>query len=33
VGPEQAFKDFSDKSNKAWQKKELCVMAYRNDGA
>lgn len=32
VGPEQAFKDFTDKSNKAWQKKDLYVMAYRNDG-
>jgi cytochrome c len=32
VGPEQAFKDFSDKSNKAWQKKDLYVMAYNMDG-
>jgi len=32
VGPEQAFKDFSDKSNKAWQKKDLYVMAYSLEG-
>ncbi len=32
VGPEQAFRDFSDKNNKAWQNKDLYVMAYRNDG-
>jgi signal transduction histidine kinase len=32
VGPEQAFKDFSDKNNKAWQKKDLYVMAYSSAG-
>jgi len=32
VGPEQAFKDFTDKSNKTWQKKDLYVFAYNLDG-
>lgn len=32
VGPDQAFKDFSDKANTTWHKKDLYVMAYRNDG-
>lgn len=32
VGPEQAFKDFSDKSNKTWQKKDLYAFAYSMDG-
>jgi cytochrome c len=32
VGAEQAFKDFSDKSNKTWQKKDLYVFAYKTDG-
>lgn len=32
VGPEQAFKDFSDKTNKSWQKKDLYVFAYNMEG-
>ena len=32
VGPEQAFKDFTDKSNKNWQKKDLYVFAYNMEG-
>lgn len=32
VGPEQAFKDFTDKSNKAWQNKDLYVFAYTMEG-
>ena len=32
VGPEQAFKDFSDKSNANWQKKDLYIFAYTMDG-
>jgi cytochrome c len=32
VGAEQAFKDFTDKSNKAWQKKDLYVFAYDMKG-
>lgn len=32
VGPEQAFKDFTDKSNKTWQKKDLYVFAYNLEG-
>lgn len=32
VGTEQAFKDFSDKGNKDWQKKDLYVFAYTMDG-
>lgn len=32
VGPEQAFKDFSDKSNTNWQKKDVYIFAYKTDG-
>jgi signal transduction histidine kinase len=32
VGPEQAFKDFTDKSNKAWHNKDLYVFAYTMEG-
>ena len=32
VGPEQAFKDFTDKGNKTWQKKDLYVFAYNMEG-
>ena len=32
VGPDAAFKDFTDKSNKAWQKKDLYVFAYTMEG-
>ena len=32
VGPEQAFKDFTDKSNPAWHKKDLYVFAYTSQG-
>jgi signal transduction histidine kinase len=32
VGPDQAFKDFTDKSNKVWQKKDLYVFAYNMQG-
>lgn len=32
VGAEQAFKDFSDKSNTQWQKKDLYVFAYNMEG-
>ena len=32
VGPEQAFKDFNDKSNPTWQKKDLYVFAYSMKG-
>jgi cytochrome c len=32
VGPDQAFKDFTDKSNKDWQKKDLYVFAYSMQG-
>ena len=32
VGPDQAFKDFSDKSNKDWQKKDLYIFAYTMEG-
>jgi signal transduction histidine kinase len=32
VGPDQAFKDFSDKSNKDWQKKDLYIFAYSMEG-
>ena len=32
VGPEQAFKDFTDKGNKDWHKKDLYVFAYTMDG-
>ncbi len=32
VGPEQAFKDFTDKNNKDWHKKDLYVFAYTMEG-
>ena len=32
VGPEQAFKDFTDKANPAWHKKDLYVFAYTLNG-
>jgi cytochrome c len=32
VGPEQAFKDFTDKANTTWHKKDLYVFAYTLDG-
>lgn len=32
VGVDQALKDFSDKSNTAWQKKDLYIFAYSMDG-
>ena len=32
VGPDRAFKDFTDKTNPAWQKKDLYVFAYALDG-
>ncbi|MDH4449883.1 MAG: cache domain-containing protein [Rhodoferax sp.] len=32
VGPEQAFKEFTDKENKTWHKKDLYVFAYGLDG-
>lgn len=32
VGKERAFKDFSDKSNTNWQKKDLYVFVVRSDG-
>lgn len=32
VGAEQAFKDFTDKANKTWQKKDLYVFAYNMEG-
>lgn len=32
VGPEKAFKDFTDKENKTWQKKDLYVFAYNLEG-
>jgi signal transduction histidine kinase len=32
VGPEQAFKDFTDKNNRAWRSKDLYVTAFKNDG-
>lgn len=32
VGPEQAFKDFTDKSNLTWHKQDLYVFAYNLDG-
>lgn len=32
AGPDQAFKDFTDKNNKAWQKKDLYVFAYTSEG-
>lgn len=32
VGSDQAFKDFTNKENKAWQKKDLYVFAYTSAG-
>ena len=32
VGAQQAFKDFSDKGNSQWQKKDLYVFAYNMEG-
>jgi len=32
VGPEQAFKDFTDKTNANWQKKDIYIFAYKMDG-
>lgn len=32
VGPEKAFKDFTDKENKTWHKKDLYVFAYDMKG-
>lgn len=32
VGPEQAFKDFTDKNNATWHKKDLYVFAYNMEG-
>ncbi|HEX7639802.1 MAG TPA: cache domain-containing protein [Burkholderiaceae bacterium] len=32
VGPQQAWKDFTDKSNAAWHRKDLYVFAYATDG-
>lgn len=32
VGPDQAFKDFTDKENKTWHKKDLYVFVYNLDG-
>lgn len=32
AGPEQAFKDFTDKENKTWHKKDLYVFAYNSQG-
>ena len=32
VGPEKAFKDFSDKGNADWHKKDLYVFAYNMEG-
>jgi signal transduction histidine kinase len=32
VGPDQAFKDFNDKANTTWQKKDLYVFAYNMKG-
>jgi cytochrome c len=32
VGPEQAFKDFTDKANPAWHKKDQYVFAYNLEG-
>jgi cytochrome c len=32
VGPEQAFKEFSDKSNAKWKNKDLYVFAYNMKG-
>lgn len=32
VGPEQAWKDFGDKANAEWHRKDLYVFAYATDG-
>lgn len=32
VGPAQAFKDFTDKANATWHRKDLYVFAYTMDG-
>lgn len=32
VGQERAFKDFSDKTNASWRKKDLYVFVVRSDG-
>jgi len=32
VGPDQAFKDFTDKANADWHKKDLYVFAYTLNG-
>jgi len=32
VGPEKAFKEFTDKENATWHKKDLYVFAYNMDG-
>jgi signal transduction histidine kinase len=32
VGPEHAFKDFTEKSNAVWHKKDLYVFAYTSAG-
>lgn len=32
VGPDQAYKDFNDKANAAWHKKDLYVFVNRFDG-
>jgi cytochrome c len=32
VGPDQAFKDFSDKEKKTWHQKDLYVFAYNLEG-
>jgi cytochrome c len=32
VGAEQAFKDFTDKANTTWHKKDLYVFAYNMEG-
>ena len=32
VGADQAFKEFSDKANPAWQKKDLYIFAYSMEG-
>jgi len=32
VGPQQAWKDFTDKSNAEWHRKDLYVFAYSTDG-
>lgn len=32
VGPDQAFKDFTDRANTTWQKKDLYIFAYSMEG-